>query len=116
MMTKIEFSLKKPCCCSKLNKDYCDRISSFVRGLECLEAGREFDSRGRTNTQDLESSKKRRYCLSPENGVVRMIVMICLFVCFFFFMLKLLQYCNYIIIVMQIKLMLLLLLLDEHAT
>ena len=29
----------------------------------------------------------------------------------FFFMLKLLQYCNYIIIVMQIKLMLLLLLL-----
>ena len=33
-----------------------------------------------------------------------------LFVCFFF-MLKLLQYCNYIIIVMQIKLMLLLLLL-----
>ena len=34
--------------------------------------------------------------------------MICLFV---FFMLKLLQYCNYIIIVMQIKLMLLLLLL-----
>ena len=35
--------------------------------------------------------------------------MICLFVCFF--MLKLLQYCNYIIIVMQIKLMLLLLLL-----
>ena len=33
---------KKPCCCSKLNKDYCDRISSFVRGLECLEAGREF--------------------------------------------------------------------------
>ena len=39
--------------------------------------------------------------------------MICLFVClFFFFMLKLLQYCNYIIIVMQIKLMLLLLLLS----
>ena len=36
--------------------------------------------------------------------------MICLFVCLFF-MLKLLQYCNYIIIVMQIKLMLLLLLL-----
>ena len=34
--------------------------------------------------------------------------MICLFACFFF-MLKLLQYCNYIIIVMQIKLMLLLL-------
>ena len=34
---------------------------------------------------------------------------VCLFVCFF--MLKLLQYCNYIIIVMQIKLMLLLLLL-----
>ena len=35
----------------------------------------------------------------------------CLFVCLFFlFMLKLLQYCNYIIIVMQIKLMLLLLL------
>ena len=39
------------------------------------------------------------------------IIMICLFVCLvFFFMLKLLQYCNYIIIVMQIKLMLLLLL------
>ena len=37
--------------------------------------------------------------------------MICLFVCFFF-ILKLLQYCNYIIIVMQIKLMLLLLLLS----
>ena len=40
--------------------------------------------------------------------------MICLFVCLFvvvFFMLKLLQYCNYIIIVMQIKLMLLLLLI-----
>ena len=39
--------------------------------------------------------------------------MICVFVCFvfvFFFMLKLLQYCNYIIIVMQIKLMLLLVL------
>ena len=35
--------------------------------------------------------------------------MICLFVCLFF-MLKLLLYCNYIIIVMQIKLMLLLLL------
>ena len=34
-----------------------------------------------------------------------------LFVCLFFFMLKLLQYCNYIITVMQIKLMLLLLLL-----
>ena len=34
--------------------------------------------------------------------------MICLFVSFFF-MLRLLQYCNYIIIVMQIKLMLLLL-------
>ena len=34
-----------------------------------------------------------------------------LFVCLFFFTLKLLQYCNYIIIVMQIKLMLLLLLL-----
>ena len=32
-----------------------------------------------------------------------------LFVCLFVFMLKLLQYCNYIIIVMQIKLMLLLL-------
>ena len=32
-----------------------------------------------------------------------------LFVCLFFFMLKLLQYCNYIIIVLQIKLMLLLL-------
>ena len=36
---------------------------------------------------------------------------VCLFVCLFF-MLKLLQYCNYIIIVMQIKLMLLLLLLS----
>ena len=35
---------------------------------------------------------------------------VCLFVCLFFFMLKLLQYCNHIIIVMQIKLMLLLLL------
>ena len=35
-----------------------------------------------------------------------------LFVCLFF-MLKLLQYCNYIIIVMQINLMLLLLLLDK---
>ena len=34
--------------------------------------------------------------------------MICLLVCLFF-MLKLLQYCNYIIAVMQIKLMLLLL-------
>ena len=39
--------------------------------------------------------------------------MICLFVCLFVFMLKLLQYCNYIIIVMQIKLMLLLLLEKE---
>ena len=38
--------------------------------------------------------------------------LICLFVCLFvFFILKLLQYCNYIIIVMQIKLMLLLLLI-----
>ena len=37
--------------------------------------------------------------------------MICLFDCLFF-MLKLLQYCNYIIIVMQIKLMLLLLLVS----
>ena len=37
---------------------------------------------------------------------------VCLFV-FFFYILKLLQYCNYIIIVMQIKLMLLLLLLPE---
>ena len=36
-----------------------------------------------------------------------------LFVCLFVFILKLLQYCNYIIIVMQIKLMLLLLLLDQ---
>ena len=42
--------------------------------------------------------------------------MICLFVCLFvFFMLKLLQYCNYIIIVMQIKLMLLVLLLVEKV-
>ena len=38
--------------------------------------------------------------------------MICLFVCFF--MLKLLQYCNYIIIVMQIKLMLLLLFISDN--
>ena len=44
------------------------------------------------------------------------IVMICLFVCLFVFILKLLQYCNYIIIVMQIKLMLLLLLLYDHST
>ena len=42
--------------------------------------------------------------------------MICLFVCLFFFMLKLLQYCNYIIIVMQIKLMLLLLDLSSSSS
>ena len=36
-------------------------------------------------------------------------------ICLFVFMLKLLQYCNYIIIVMQIKLMLLLLLLCSEV-
>ena len=41
-------------------------------------------------------------------------VFVCLFVCFF--MSKLLQYCNYIIIVMQIKLLLLLLLLWNMMT
>ena len=44
--------------------------------------------------------------------IVMICLFVCLFVCLFFFILKLLQYCNYIIIVMQIKLMLLLLLDD----
>ena len=47
----------------------------------------------------------------PGRVVLRICLFVCLFFfCFVFFILKLLQYCNYIIIVMQIKLMLLLLL------
>ena len=52
----------------------------------------------------------------PSVTTAIIIVMICLFVCLFVFILKLLQYCNYIIIVMQIKLMLLLLLLFRQLT
>ena len=45
-----------------------NRISSVGRALDCGAGGHGFDSRGRTNTQDLTVTEKWRYSLCSASG------------------------------------------------
>ena len=44
------------------------RISSVGRAIDCGAGGREFDSRGRSNTQGHKITEKWRHFLYPANG------------------------------------------------